>query len=232
MTTQAVNAAISSRSNGWTFGATATDGQWNTLTDTLSGSQLGILIPNVTVDNLMTNYAGGLAAVRIQDAITLAVKYRGFASAAGYNWYPASGIGPIRISANDQLQVYSQPVDATANQSNVLAWVTTNTGMELYQGLDVVDSTDTEITSAINGASLGASMFQTTLTSIKVQCEDGASLSNVTLVDDAGGVVMTLYGNQRGVTAGQQSLILNGDFMGLNVKVGRGWKLRVKTVSA
>ena len=233
MTTQNVNAALSTRSNGWTFSKTgATDGQWETLLDDLSSQNLGVLISGQSVDNLMANYVNGVGAVRIQDAVTLAVKYRGFASAAGYNWYPDSMVGPYRIGANDQLMTYCQPADVTPLESNVLAWVTTSKGTELYQGLGIVDSTSTEITTAINGASLGAAMFNTTLTGIKVQVEDAGSLSNVTIVDDAGGVIITLYGGQRGTTAGQQSLTLNGDFTRLSIPVGAGFKLKVKTITA
>ena len=236
MTTQAVNAAVSTRSNGWTFAATATDGQWNVLIDDLSNSNLGILIPGQRIDNVLSNYTGGIGAVRIQDAITLAVKYRGFASAAGYSNYESQMMPPLQISPNDQLQMYTQPVDATANETNGLAWVTTNKGQqELFQVLGSIDNADTELTTAINGQSLGDVFFGTTINTINVQLEDGASLSNVTIIDSQGGTVMTLYGGQRGITAGSsgmQNLYSNGVFRGLSIAVGKGWKIQVKTVTA
>jgi hypothetical protein len=198
--------------------------------DDNSSSPIGILIPGQTVDTIQVNYAGGVQAVRIQDQITLQVLYRGFGTAAGYNWYPSQQITPLRITPNLQLQSYTQPADATAAESNVLAWITTNKGTELMEGLAVADATDTAITTAINGASLGDAFFNTTLTSLHVQVQDGASLSAVSIVDESGGEVIRLYGAVRGTTAGQQSLSLNGQFDNLNILIGRGWILKVKTL--
>ena len=234
MTTQNINASVSTRSRGWTFSTTgATDGQWTSMTsDEGSSSQMGILIPGQTIDTIQANYVNGVQAIRIQDAITLAVKYRGLGSAAGYNWYPDQQITPLRIGPNDQLQSYTQPEDAVAGQANVIAWVKTNKGMELMESLAVPDSTDTEMITAINGVSLGDAFFGTTLQSVMVQVEDAGSLSAISIVDEAGGEVIRLYGGQRGVTPGQQSLSSNGIFENLSIPVGRGWQLKVKTISA
>ncbi len=51
----------------------ATDGQWtgNTLTDTIAGQQLGILVPNSPLAWGQLQYEAGACAYRIQDAQSL-----------------------------------------------------------------------------------------------------------------------------------------------------------------
>ena len=62
------------------FTGTATDGTWSNLQDSLSSTNLGILIPNAIINRATGVYAGGLGAFRIQDAQTLQVSRRGWLS--------------------------------------------------------------------------------------------------------------------------------------------------------
>ena len=123
-------------------------------------------------------------------------------------------------------------VDATANQSAVLAWVSSNSGTELYSGADIVDNTPTAITTAINSQGIGDSLFGQTLTGISVQVEDGGTLKEVTITDNAGGVIYTAYGTKRGLTPGSRSNYYNINLAGLNVPISKGFILKVKTVTA
>ena len=123
-------------------------------------------------------------------------------------------------------------MDATALETNVLAWVQTSKGVELFEAKGVVDATDTELKTVVNEQTLGDSMFNSTLGSIHIQCEDGATLDEVSIIDNSGGVVITLYGGTRGDNLGAMSLIYNLKADGLNIPIGKGFSMKVKTTSA
>ena len=63
MTDQAVQATVSNARMGKIFTKTATDDQWdgNTLTDSLSGQQIGILMPSTTITESNFNTLAGFA---------------------------------------------------------------------------------------------------------------------------------------------------------------------------
>ena len=211
----------------------ATDGQWsgNVLTDSIAGQSLGILIPNAVLSFAQAEYASGCMAYRIQNAQTLAVSVRGFANKAGENCKTTSQIGSVRISPNDILTVFPQPLNAAANTSNVLAWVETTKGTELMTA-SAADSTATALVTAINSQSLGDAFFNSVLRCVKVQVEDGAKLDSVQVIDEMGGVVMTIQGGYRGATGSSRSNIYNLYADGLGVAIGKGWSLKVITVAA
>jgi len=77
MTTQAVTATIGNGRMSKVFGGTVTDGVWTNIRDTLSDTNLGILIPRAPVNFVQAEYAAGLMAYRIQNAQSLAVSRRG-----------------------------------------------------------------------------------------------------------------------------------------------------------
>ena len=186
MTTQAVKATVGSGSFSKIFNLTATDGQWdgNSLTDSISSQPLGILIPNSVIDNVSATYTNGLMAYRIQNAQSLQVQRRGFATKVGYSCYGSSKIAPYRVNPNDIISVYPLAVDATANQTNALAWVTTSKGTELFSATDIPNSTSTALTTVVNSQSLGDNMFGSTLRSIQVQVEDDGTLNKVVIFMD------------------------------------------------
>ena len=127
MTTQDVSAVVGNASMT-NFQSITTDSQWdgNSLTDSISSQPLGILMPNVTIDRVQVHYNGGACAWRIQNAVTLAVSRSGWGSVETLTCNSSSMIPPYRISPNDILVVYPLPVDATALQTNALAWLTTS----------------------------------------------------------------------------------------------------------
>ena len=233
MTTQAVSVTIGNGMMSKIFGATVTDAQWSTpLLDTISNQNIGILTPNTVYQWAQAEYAAGLMAWRIQRSDTLSVSRRGWGVKAGQNCYASSMMPPTRINPNDILTVYALPVDATANQSNALAWITTTKGVELFKAVDIPDSTDKEMKSAINDMELGDSFFNSLLQSITVQCEDGATLVHITIKDAQGGVQYTVQGNVRGASVASTSNHYNLDVSGMNLQIGKGYKIFVQTVTA
>ncbi len=233
MTAQDVSITTGNPSMSKIFTKSATDGQWsgNVLTDSVAGQSLGILIPNATLTFAQAEYAGGCMAYRIQNAQTLAVSVRGFANKAGENCKETAMIGPVRVSPNDILTVFPQPLNAGANTSNVLAWVETSKGTELMTA-SPTDNTATPLVTAINSQSLGDAFFNSMLRCVKVQVEDGAKLDSVQVIDEMGGVVMTLQGGYRGATGSSRSNVYNLYADGLGVSIGKGWALKAITVAA
>ena len=230
MTTQAIEAVAGNNAMSKVFNATVTDGQWDgsTLTDQLSSQQLGIIMPNVTINRLQCRYTSGLCAWRIQNAATLTFQRWGFGVPANTACYDSQAIAPYRINPNDILTTFALPTDDDAGQGNVLAWVQTSKGVELFSGENVQSGISTALTTVVNSQSLGDSMFNSTLGSIMVQVEDGTSLAQLELIDNQGGTVMTLQGGSRGTQGGAMSLEYNLKAHGLAVPIGKGWSLKVK----
>ena len=219
---------------GKIFTKTATDDQWdgNTLTDSLSGQQVGILMPATTINRVQLQYTGGLCAWRIQNAQSLTFQRFGFGMKDGLACYASSAIQPYSINPNDILTVYPLPVDATASESNALAWIQTSKGVELFEAKGIADGTATEMKTVVNEQTLGDSMFNSTLGSIHVQAEDGATVDQVEIIDNSGGTVLTLYGGVRGASGGAMSLIYNLKADGLAVAIGKGFSIKITTTTA
>ncbi len=234
MTTQAVQATVSNPRMGKIFTKTATDDVWdgNTLTDSLSTQQLGILMPGTTINRVQLQYEGGLCAYRIQNSQSLVFQRWGFGTKNDVACYASSAIAPYTINPNDILTVYPLPVDATANQTNVLAWVQTSKGVELFESKDTVNATPTEMKTVVNEMTLGDSMFNSTLSSIHVSAEDLSTVDQIEIIDNSGGTVLTLYGGVRGGVPGAMSLQYNLKADGMAVPIGKGFSLKITTTSA
>jgi len=216
------------------FTDSSTDDVWsgNVLTDSIAGQSIGILIPNATLTFAQAEYEAGLCAWRLQNAQSLRVTARGWAVKAGQNCMGEAGIPPVRVAPNDILTVYPLPVEATAAKSNVLAWVTTTKGTELFKGKAVADNTATALVTAVNGQGLGDAFFNSTLQSLSVQCEDGCTLDSIQIIDEMGGVVFTAQGNVRGAsTPAAKSNEYNLMLPDLAIPIGKGWSFKVITVS-
>ena len=232
MTTQAISARITGTSFGKTFTGTATDGQWNyNMTDSLSGQQLGILMPNAMITNVSVAYTAGAAAWRIQDAQTLAVKRTGWCSKTAFNDYEKSKIVPYRVMPNDQLVIYSVAVNETANDSENLAWVMSNRGKELFEVTTTSDNTLTEMVHATNGQTLGDLYFGSTVMSMSFQSEDGATVNSIEVIDNQGGTQYVQVGTTR-ADAGSPCVYTNLDLDSLAIQVGKGFALKIATTSA
>ena len=233
MTTQAVSITTGNPTMAKIFTLSATDGQWsgNVLTDSISNQSIGILIPGSTLSFAQSEYESGCMAWRLQNAQSLRVTSRGFANLAGQNCKETAQIRPVVVSPNDILTVFPQPLNAAGNTSNVIAWVETSKGTELMTA-SPADSTPTGLVTAVNGQSLGDAFFNSVLRCIKVQVEDGAQLDSMQVIDEMGGVVMTIQGGFRGATGSSRSNVYNLYADGLGIAIGKGWALKAITVAA
>ena len=230
MTTQAVAATIGNASMSRVFSATATDGQYNNLTDSITSTALGLTMPNQVINYICATYTAGAAVWRIISSQTNAVKRQGFCSDAGYVDPSQCMIQSYRVAPDDLFQIYPVVIDSTANQTNVLGLITSNRGVEPFIITDCVDSTPSPMTSLISGLGLGDLLFGSTITNIRIQCEDGASLTKIELINAASGTDITQYGGVRGSTGGSMSLVNNGSF-NISYPVQKGYALKVTTVT-
>jgi len=228
LSTQGVEITVGNTTMSKVFTDTSTDNQWsgNVLTDSIAGQSLGILIPNAMLTFAQAGYNSGGMAYRIQNAQTLQVTARGFGVLNGQYCMSESGIGPVRVSPNDILTVYPIPAAAGA-ASNAIAWVETTKGTELMKAVEADDGAAVALTTAINNQSLGDAFFNSMLRSVKVQVQDGHSLTQVQVVDEMGGIVMTLQGGFRGASTSSQSNEYNLYSTGLGIAIGKGWSLKV-----
>ena len=152
-------------------------------------------------------------------------------SPAGFSDYTECQIPAYRVQNSDLFQCYTVAVDATANQSNVLALVTSNKGTEAFGGQDIPDATSTSITSLISGLVLGDLLFGNVVSNVAIQIEDLGNLSEITFIDAAGGTQATYYGNRRAPSAGGLSTLMDGNFP-VRQQVEKGWLLKVNCTSA
>jgi hypothetical protein len=228
MSTQDVEITVCNSMMSKVFTANATQNQWsgNVLTDSIAGQSLGILIPNATLTFAQAGYNSGAMAYRIQNAQTLRVTARGFGVLNGQFCMSESFLGPVVVSPNDILTVYPVPAAAGA-ASNVLAWVETTKGTELMKAVEADDGAAVALTTAINNQTLGDAFFNSVLRSVKVQIQDQHSCLQVQVVDEMGGIVMTLQGGFRGASTGSRSNEYNLDASGLGIPIGKGWSLKV-----
>ena len=231
MSTQASNSTVGNASMSRIFNVTATDQQYNNTLDTVSSTALGLAMPGQVITFIQSNYAAGVGVWRIISSQTNQIKRQGFMSVAGYSNPNECQITPYKVQPDDLFQVYTDIADATTDQSTVLALITSSRGVEAFTATNIADSTATNLTSLISGLGLGDLLFGSTVTQIAVQEEDGGTLSNIQIVDAAGGTQFTGYGTHRMPTAGGQSNLNNGVF---NVSFGveKGWNLKVATISA
>ena len=235
MSTQAVTATVGNGMMSKVFGGIVTDGVWSNIQDTISSTNLGILIPRAVVNNVQAEYTDGLMAWRIQNAQTLQVSRRGWGAKDAFSCYASAAIPAHSVNPDEMIQVYAQPVDSTSGKSNALAWVTTSKGTELYQALAVADGTATAMTTALQQQTFGDAAFNSTLTEFSVCLEDGARLDKVEFIDSAGGVVLTIQGDHRipnDSKGGGTSAYYNLKAMGMKLMVTKGFSMKITTKSA
>jgi len=232
MTSQGTQVTVGNQRMSKIFNLTATDGQWdgNVLTDSISSQSIGILIPNTPISYAAAEYEAGAMAWRLQNAQTLLVKSRGFANASGLDCFESQQIPTVTVGQNDILTVYPVAI-AGAGTSNTLAWIQTSKSTELFTAMDAADNASKALTSAVNSQTLGDLFFGSTLQRVWVQVQDGAALNYVDIVDEMGGVVMTLQGGKRGAVLGAKSNQYNLYALNLGISIGKGWSIRVNATT-
>jgi hypothetical protein len=200
-------------------GAVADTWNANTMTDTLSQQQLGILCPGITFNRIQFQYtAGNLCAYRVQNAATLAYRTFGFGVTDGLSCYRSQATTPFTVNSNDILVAYPKEA-AASGSSSVLAWVSTSKGNELVE--------TTVMKSVVNEQILGDFAFNSTLNSIMVQSQDSSVVDLVEIISNDGGVVLSIFGGTRGNTLGSTSLEYNLAADELALAIGKGFTLRV-----
>lgn len=227
MSTQGVSATVGNNRMSKVFSGTITDEVWTNIQDSLSSTNLGILIPRANVNNVQAEYTAGLAAWRFQNAQSLQVSRRGWAAQIGYDCYKSTSIPTYSVNPDDMVQVYAMPVNGASNKFNALAWVTTTKGTELYKAKAVPDSTATAMTTALQDQTLGDAAFNSNITALSICLETGASLDKVEFIDSAGGVIFTIQGGHRMPTAGGTSAYYNLDVSGLALPITKGFSMKI-----
>jgi len=227
MTTQSTSITVGNPSFSKVFTDTSTDGVWsgNVLLDSISSQSMGILIPNSTISWVQPEYNAGAMAWRIQNAQSLQVSRWGFGAFGGQN--SKVYIPPYNVNPNDILTSYPLASAAAGGNIACLAWVTTTKGTELFT-VTAADETDTVMLTAVNGQTLGDAFFNSQILSIDVQVEDAARLNKVEIVDNLGGVQMTIHGGYRGTQGSSRSNYHNLSCDGLSIPCGKGFSLKIK----
>ena len=231
MTSNQTNTTIGNSRMSRVFSVNATDGVYSNAIDSTTSTALGLTMPNQIISFVAATQAGGLGIWRIIDSQTNLIKRQGFCSIAGYSNPAECQIPAYKVQPSDIYQVYTLAVDATANESNVLALITSNRGREAFVATNVQDATATSMTSLISGLGVGDLLFGSTISKVEVQQEQAGSLGSISFIDAAGGTQYTGYGSQRLPTAGGQSNLTNGVF-NVSMAVQKGWALKVKATSA
>lgn len=209
----------------------ASNGQWNNMVSTLSSQAIGLELPNVTINHLQINYAAGGAVARIISGKTLKVKSHILGSKVGYNCMSESMIKPVKLMSDDLLQIWPVAVDATANDTAILGLVETTAGTLPFGVTTSADNTATEILELNTNQGIGDIFFGSTVLGFEIQCEDGALLNKVTIVDSQGGTVGSYFGTVRGATGGSKANSYNIKVK-TNIPVQKGWKMYVYATTA
>ena len=230
MTTVATTAAIGNPRMSRVFSATSTDGIYNNQNDSVTSTAIGLSMPNQTITYIQATQATGLGVWRIISSTTNQIVRQGFTSKTGYTCPASNQIAPLAIKSDYLFQVYPLADDATADESNVLALITSSRGVEAFVSLNTPDSTPTELTALISGLGVGDLLFGATMSDVAIQGEAGMFLTNITVLDAASGTVMTQTGSVRLPTAGGKSALTNGVF-NMSIPLQKGFVLKASTVS-
>lgn len=107
-----------------------------------------------------------------------------------------------------------------------VAWVEFGNGAPILFNIQSTDGTAIEMTSFIGTNGLGVFENQV-VTGIKVQCGDGSILSQLEVVDSAGGSQVVWYGCERSTNGCSPKYNLN--LSGLNIRVSKGMALKITT---
>jgi hypothetical protein len=229
MSTNAVTCTIGGPSIQKNFTLTATDGQWNNLTDSVSSSDLGIVMPNQAINKMSANYAAGAMLVRISSRTTLVQKRFGIGSKVGLTDPSGVSIPGYTVTSDDLIEAYPVAVNTTANDSEVLCWLHTSKGTEAYSCTTTSDNTATDLTTILTSDNLGEAAWGASLTGFSIQCEDGATLNSVSFINADGGTQWVAYGTVRD---GVGNCFTNMDMSGLAIAIERGSKIQVAVTTA
>tara|TARA_B100000767_G_scaffold24520_1_gene21592 strand:+ start:92 stop:784 length:693 start_codon:yes stop_codon:yes gene_type:complete len=230
MTTQAVAASVGNPNMTRIFSATGTDGQYNNLNDSVTSTAIGLSMPGQIVSYVCATITAGVGLWRIISSQSNQIYRQGFTSPVTFVDPEACMIPALQVQPDMLFQIYCLPVDTTANQTNNVALVTSNRGVEAFQSKDSPVG-GSELLAITSGLGVGDLLFGAQIQRICVQSESGAALTTLTCVDPSGGTQYTGYGNVRLPDAGGKSLMKNASYP-LNIQVLKGTSFNIVTVSA
>jgi hypothetical protein len=236
MTTQVVAANVANSMMAREFGLTATDGvvfTTSNLVDKNAGQNLGILIPSQTISQIQMTYAtSGLGQWRIYDSVNQRVSRVGWLSSVGYVCPMETQIQPYQVSKTDLLQCFIKQTNATAGDTEVMAWLSVDGQQaQSFQCTTADNLTPTEMKNSITDVSLGDAYFGKRLNRIEIACETGAFLASVQITDQTGSIVWSGFGSNRLPTAGGKSTMKNFEIP-VGIMVQKGWSIFALTVTA
>ena len=213
------------------FSAASVDQTYSNQTDSVTGTAIGLSMPNQTISYICATTASGTGLWRIISSTTNTIHRQGIVSKTNYVDNSECQIAPLRIASDMLFQIYVQPDDATANESNMVALVYSNRGVEAFQATNATDTVNAPLVSIISGLGVGNLLFGATISKIEVAGEFGMALNNLNVVDAAGGTQYTGYGNYRLPTAGGTSTQTNGVFP-MSIQVQKGWVVNANATTA
>jgi hypothetical protein len=213
------------------FSAASVDSTYSNQTDSVTGTAIGLSMPGQTISYICATTASGTGLWRIISSTSNKIHRQGFLSKTGYVDESECKITPLTIQPDMLFQCYVQPDDATANESNMVALVYSNRGVEAFQATNATDTVNAPLVSIISGLGVGNLLFGATITKIEVAGEFGMALNNITVIDAASGTQYTGYGGYRLPTAGGTSTQTNGVFP-MNIRVEKGWVVNCNVTTA
>ena len=211
------------------FNATATDGQYTNLNGTITATALGLTMPGKSINYVCATVTNGAGLWRIISSQSNQIFRQGFTSQVGFVDPERCMIPALAIQPDMIFQIFSLPL-ADPTNTNSVALVTSNRGVEAFFKTAVVDATATEMVSVISGLGVGDLLFGANIQRVCVQLEGGASLTSVTFIDASGGTTYTGLGGTRLPDAGGWSTMKNASFP-LAIMVQKGWKMNETTIS-
>jgi hypothetical protein len=222
---------IGNQSMSRVFSASSTDSTYFNQVDSVTGTAIGLSMPNQTISYLCSTTASGTGLWRIISSTTNKIHRQGVMSKTGYVVNSECSIVPLRIQPDMLFQCYVQPDNSGVNESNLVALVYSNRGVEAFQTVGSIDGDQSPLVSIISGLGVGNLLFGSTISRIEVAGEFGMALDTLTVIDAASGNQYTGYGNYRLPTAGGTSTQMNGVF-NMTMPVQKGWVVNVQTTTA
>jgi len=218
------------------FNGTITDGvvfTTSNLTDSNASQNLGILIPNQTINQVQMTYGtSGLGQWRIYDSVSQQISRTGWLSGINYICPMETQIAPYQIKKTDLLQCFIKVKNDTAGDTEVMAWLTVDGEQsQSFETTTAADSTPLALTNSITAVGLGDAFFGKRLNRIQVACETGSFLSEITITDQTGSIVWRAGGSTRLPTAGGKSTQVNLDIP-CSINVEKGWTIKASTITA
>lgn len=217
------------------FSANATDGQWsgNILVDSVASTNLGLVMPNQTIDTIQVAAGKAVCLYRIQSSQTLMQKRYGVGTEDEFSCWESSKIPAYKIAPDDIINVYPLG-DTGSTDSNVVAWLMTTRGFESMAASGVANNTATELKTTTNDQTIGDYAFNASMTGVMVAVSDNRAIKAIEVIDQTGGVVWKAFGGYRtpnGDAGGGVSTMYNFIARDLKIPILKGYSLKVTTAA-